>query len=278
MPGRVSERRSVRSARSSAAISRKSSIQTLKSRASNPTRTSSPAVDIPDEGPTTSLRAQLCSIFADAQRSTALHRKLVITLRKIQEACCYEPVNPRKQVREESFEEDDFNNEFGRCAIRILAVKKSEPVGDRMVRFLGLSLKHATEKDNAIAQPDTGADATESFPETPSTRLTSHVVSIVLPLLHAKDKVVRFRSTQIVAHLINTLDSVDDELFQHIRMGLLKRLRDKEPTVRVQAVYGLGRIAFEADEDAEDEDSDDDSAGGVLEKLLDVLQHDPSAD
>jgi len=117
-------------------------------------------------------------------------------------------------------------------------------------------------------------------PETPSSRLTTSIISLVLPLLPTKDKIVRFRSTQIVSHLINTLDSVDDELFQPIRLGLLRRLRDKESTVRAQAVYGLGRLAGEADlnEDEDDSDDEDNPAGGVLAKLLDVLQNDPSAD
>lgn len=47
----------------------------------------------------------------------------------------------------------------------------------------------------------------------------------------------------------------------------------------MQAVYGLGRLAGELDADQEDEDdSDDDTAGGVLAKLLDVLQNDGSAE
>jgi len=130
--------------------------------------------------------------------------------------------------------------------------------------------------DNVITQA-ADPDAT-TFPETPTTRLTSHIISLVLPLLAAKDKTVRFRATQIIAHIINTLDSIDDELFQLIRLGLLKRLRDKESAVRVQAVLGLGRLADEGEDDDENEDSDDDSAGGVLEKLLDALQNDPSSD
>ena len=60
-------------------------------------------------------------------------------------------------------------------------------------------------------------------------------------------------------------------------IGLLKRIRDKEAMVRVQAVLGLGRLAGN-EADGEAEDSDDDSGTGLLEKLLDVLQNDPSAD
>lgn len=141
MPGRVS----ARSQRSSGAVSRKSSTATLKSRASS-TRTSAHAVEIPDEGPTTSLREQTCAVFADAQRTTATQRKLVISLRKVQEACCYEPVKPKKRRDEEDFGEDGFNAEVGRCFLRVLGVKKSEPVGDSIVRFLGLFLKVASEK------------------------------------------------------------------------------------------------------------------------------------
>jgi condensin complex subunit 3 len=47
--------------------------------------------------------------------------------------------------------------------------------------------------------------------------------------------------------------------------------------VRVQAVLGLGRLAGN-EADGEAEDSDDDSGAGLLDKLLEVLQNDPSAD
>lgn len=117
-----------------------------------------------------------------------------------------------------------------------------------------------------------------TLPETPSSRLTTHVLSIVLSVLTVKDKTVRFRAAQTIAHIVNNLDQIDDEMFSLIRHGLMKRLRDKEPSVRVQAVLGLGRLAENDDEEEDDEDSDDDAAGGILKKLLDIMQHDPSAD
>ena len=127
--------------------------------------------------------------------------------------------------------------------------------------------------------PQTQSDDTQSFPETPSTRLTSHVLSVILPLLKAKEKTIRFRSTQIISHIINSLDSIDDEYYHLVRVGLLKRVRDKEAIVRVQAVLGLGRLASnEGDEEQEDEESGSDESSGLLEKLLEVLQNDPSAD
>ena len=140
MPGRVSTRTSTASR-----ISRKSSVPTLNSRASTSSRISSQAVVIPDEGASTALRVKISSIFADAQKTTAGHRKLVTSLRKVQEACCYEPSKPDKKGAV-GFEEEDFNAEVARCAIRLLGVKKSETVGDRVVRFLGMFLRQASEK------------------------------------------------------------------------------------------------------------------------------------
>lgn len=98
-------------------------------------------------------------------------------------------------------------------------------------------------------------------------------------MLASKEKTVRYRSTQLVAHIINSLDSIDDEYFNLLKVGLSKRVRDKEPMIRVQAVLGLGRLAGnEEDMDPENADSDDDVASGLLEKLLEILQNDPSAD
>lgn len=90
---------------------------------------------------------------------------------------------------------------------------------------------------------------------------------------------MRYRSTQLIAHIVNSLDSIDDEYFHLVKMGLLKRVRDKEPSIRVQAVLGLGRLSGnEDDADPESADSDEDAASGLLEKLVEILQNDPSAE
>ncbi|KAI4175559.1 MAG: hypothetical protein LQ343_001550 [Gyalolechia ehrenbergii] len=268
MPGRVSTTNS-----SASRVIQKSSSQKSNSRRA----TTASAVTVPDEGPSTSLRVRICEVFNDAQKSTAGHRKLAVSLRKIQEECCYEPAHAQRQERGE-FGEDDFNVEVARCVIRLIGVKKSEAVGDRIVKFLGLFLRRASDKDAALI-PENQTEETQSLLETPSTRLTSHIMSILLSLLGSKEKVVRYRATQLVAHIINSLDSVDDEHYHIIRMSLSKRLRDKEPMIRVQAVLGLGRLAGnETEEDQEDPGSDNEDANGLLQKLLEVLQNDPSAE
>ncbi|OTA61981.1 ARM repeat-containing protein [Hypoxylon sp. EC38] len=272
MPARVS----ARSARTSAAVSHKASSATLNSRASAASRVSSSNVDMPEEAPDNGLRTQICAIFRDAQKTTATHRKLVVNLRKIHEACCYEPTRPNKSAPTD-FDEADFNNEFSRCVLRAMPVKKSEGVGEKTIRFVGLFLRHANDKDNELLGEE-DVDAS-TMPETPSTRLTTQVMETILPLLTAKDKFVRYRSTQLISHVINSLDAIDDDLFQKLRYGLLKRIRDKEAMVRSQAVLGLGRLAGNQVEGmVNSDDSDDDVETGLLEKLLEVLQNDPSAD
>lgn len=69
----------------------------------------------------------------------------MVALRKLQEFCCYEPADDSKAGAEEDFDEGDFNNEICRCLLRVLPVRKGEPVADRIIRFTTLFLKHATD-------------------------------------------------------------------------------------------------------------------------------------
>ncbi|KAI4163677.1 MAG: hypothetical protein LQ342_002711 [Letrouitia transgressa] len=266
MPGRVSVRSSTVTR-----ISRKSSTQTLNSR-----RTTT-AIIIPEETSATRLRTQICTIFSDAQKSNAGHRKLAAKLRKTQESCSLETANlPAKS--DQIFGEDDFIVEVTRCIVRLMCVKKGESVGDRVLRFLELFLRYASDKD-ATAATEAGVDLSQVTLETSTTRLVSHVLSVLLPLLGSKEKTVRYRATQVVAHIVNSLDSIDDETYHLLRMSLLKRIRDKESIIRVQAVLGLGRLAGnEEDCMQEDADSDGGESNSLLDRLLDILQNDPSAE
>ncbi|KNG84759.1 putative nuclear condensin complex subunit 3 [Aspergillus nomiae NRRL 13137] len=274
MPGRSSARST------SATTSRRPSAQPSVSggRAGSVT----PSVAIPEEPPLPeafpNLRRDVCLLFADAQRSTTGHRKLVVRLRKLQEACCgisqKSSKKNGKEVQEETLipgeetlPETEFNVEIGRCMLRILPIKKSEPVGDRVLRFIGTFLTHASEKDAELFTNDDD----EVSAETPTSRLATSLVARIMPLLAAKDRTVRFRATQITAHIVNSLETIDDDLYHTIRQGLLKRIRDKESSVRVQAVMGLGRLAGNEDEDDED-------SAVLVEKLVDIMQNDTSAE
>lgn len=127
---------------------------------------------------------------------------------------------------------------------------------------------------------ETDVEATDFFPETASARLTSHLFSVLLPFMTSKEKFVRYRATQLVSHMINSLDSIDDDFYHLLKTGLLKRLKDKEPMVRGQAVLGLGRLAGNDDDVEQDnvDSNDEDDTSGLLEKLLESLQNDQNAD
>lgn len=175
---------------------------------------------------------------------------------------------------EQTLPEKEFNIEIGRCMLRILPIKKTEPVGDRILRFLGGFLAHASERDAEILGGNADEEEIQSLPETPTARLTSSLVTLLVPLLAAKDKMVRFRAAQIISHIVNSLDSIDDHVYHKIRQGLLKRIRDKEPSVRVQAALGLSRLAGNEAE----EDNMDDSAMALVETLMEIMQNDTSAE
>lgn len=106
------------------------------------------------DGLSSQLQMHCSRIFGDAQLNTAGHRKLAISLRKIQESCVHGSNGDRVKtsVDLEQYEEADFNAEFARCVTRLMTVKKGEMIGDKLVRFIGLFLKYSGEKGGAHDQ------------------------------------------------------------------------------------------------------------------------------
>jgi condensin complex subunit 3 len=177
-------------------------------------------------------------IFADAQRSNIGHKSLAKRLKRLEN-------------------NSGFDAQIKQCIFRLLDVAKSEIAGNRVIKFLTIYLQ----------------DADASSPT------TSSVLLALLPFLCAKDKTVRYRATQLVSQILGVLSAIDDDLYRVIRHELIKRLHDKVPAIRLEAVVALGRIVEnEMDEEQEEQDSDEDIAPGLLEKLLDVLQNDTNAD
>ena len=74
------------------------------------------------------------TIFSEAQKTAATHRKLVNSLRTLQTTCL------------QTNKEDVFNEEFIRCLNRVLPVKKSEPTADRVIKFIGHFIQHVQDK------------------------------------------------------------------------------------------------------------------------------------
>lgn len=103
----------------------------------------------------------------------------------------------------------------------------------------------------------------------------------------AKDKNVRYRVVCFVAEAISQLGELEyafflphrvfvtsiisEDMYNTLRIALMERVRDKEPSVRVQAVAALAKIC--GSEDPEELGEDEQTAAEVLE---DLLAHDSS--
>lgn len=74
--------------------------------------------------------------FHDAQTSTAVHRKLVNSLRHIHE----------EEVERGEEREKEFIGEFLANIFRILPLKKNELTADRVIKFCGHYIQHIREK------------------------------------------------------------------------------------------------------------------------------------
>lgn len=92
--------------------------------------------------PYTVLQKTLAQIFAQGQKTTAGHRKLVVNLRGVFDQCIAgtgsvgATIGARGRSGEKVFARD-----FCRLLNRVLVVKKSEVVGDRCLRLADLFVK-----------------------------------------------------------------------------------------------------------------------------------------
>lgn len=84
------------------------------------------------------------------------------------------------------------------------------------------------------------------------TSLLNATLKHLLSICHAKDKAVRFRACQAVSKLLNALDEeaeVDDDMWELLQETMLRRMTDKIPVVRVQAINALTRLQEPTDMD-----------------------------
>lgn len=87
----------------------------------------------------------------------------------------------------------------------------------------------------------------------------------------AKDRNVRFRCVQFIANIVNTLQEIEDDLYEDLKYNLSKRLYDKEPNVRYYAALALTKMQ-------DDPNDVDNESFSVTSLLIQSLQHDSSAE
>lgn len=168
----------------------------------------------------------ISQVFQDAQMSLSSHRKLVIVLKHIYE-----------RAKELDFE-DSFLLKLTKMINKILPLKKGEQVGDRIAKFCSLFVSTLFKDEESTQQENKADDDSDS----PANQVAEYLLRHLLRGLQAKDKNVRYRVVQLIAYLVLFVGEIDIELFKALRWSLNRRLYDKEPTIRIQAVVAMSRF------------------------------------
>lgn len=93
---------------------------------------------------TDTLPTLLPPIFEQAQHTTANHRKNIVALRKVQDACASVTEDSSKGTK--LVGEKAFNTLFIDMVNRVLGVKKGVAVADRVVKFVASYVAYTTEQ------------------------------------------------------------------------------------------------------------------------------------
>ncbi|KAK0554460.1 chromosome condensation complex Condensin, subunit G [Tilletia horrida] len=230
-----------------------------------PTRVPPPVAEFD----TTALNAAIASHFNDAQHSLASHRKQIASLAK---------VHAKIAVTEEMAGERAFSAGFLACLDTVLDSRSGLTNADRILKFAASYAAYVQNQQQKHTDGDDSMDPDDEEESNLAVRFISALIRHLLKGLVAHAKLVRLRSIQTIVLLIETLSSLDDELYTSIQDALLLRIRDKEPNIRAQAIVGLTKMAGTE----EDDDEDDFDGGGIAQEvqgmLMDIVQHDPSAE
>ncbi|RPB03620.1 hypothetical protein L873DRAFT_1731528 [Choiromyces venosus 120613-1] len=234
----------------------------------------------------TPLQDAIATVFQSAQKTTAGHRKLAITMRSIWEHCAAGTGPLGTLIGGGRVGEKAFVKEFTSFLNRVLVVKKSEVVGDRCLRFTDLFVRGLLDIDGEDEKMIEGEE--EGVEETSAIRFVLRFIFYLLPLISSREKTVRYRTTQLLSLLLaNALpefpfdySTKSNAIFKQLRSELLKRIKDKESPVRVQAAVGVIKLVEMGVGTGEDDSEDDDELGdgNVLAVLIEAMQNDPSAD
>ncbi|KAI0040302.1 ARM repeat-containing protein [Auriscalpium vulgare] len=214
------------------------------------------------------LSTAIPKAFEQAQSSIANHQKNYVALHKIH----VEAAEHTEKVQDGEGLKLIGERKFKECFLdmidRVLVVKKGTIVADRIVKFVGGYVKFLNKMKREGADDDD-----EEEEQTVSARFVAQVLKHLLKGFEVKDKNVRYRAVHFVAEMISHMGEIDEGMYSDLRSSLLKRVRDKEPTIRVQAVIALSKI-----NGTEDPDELDEGEQSVSDVLEDMLRHDPSAE
>lgn len=202
----------------------------------------------------------IADVFQKAQSTYAGHRKHVAVLKKIQ-----------AKAIDRGYE-SAFNYWFSMLVTKILPLRKSEPVGNRLVKLVAAFVA-SLDRELEIAKNNKNEELDPEHSEIYS-RFVDLFVRHILRGIESKDKNVRYRVVQLLAAIMDNIGEIDESLYNLLTWSLNKRIYDKEPNVRIQAVFCLTK--FQEDDEKEIREQDDPE--DAIHKLMSLIQNDPSAE
>ncbi|KAJ9118074.1 hypothetical protein QFC24_006346 [Naganishia onofrii] len=168
------------------------------------------------------LIAIIPTIFNQVQSSVSNHKKNIVALRKIQEACSVVTQHAASTSNDGTLKlklvgEKVFHHAFIEMVNRVVAVKKGVSVADRVVQFVGKFVAYTIEQGaltsalvdiNKEAQDDND-DNDDEPEESFSTRFANRLLKHLLAGCQAKDKTIRYRVVQLIVVLLNSFDEIE---------------------------------------------------------------------
>lgn len=214
-----------------------------------------PTFENPEESHSTNSKIfrAVADVFQNAQSTYAGHRRHIAVLKRIQ-----------AKAVEQGYEEV-FNYWFDKMVTLVLPLKRTEPVGDRIVRLVGgfiSSIEHELEAT------DDEHDRKER--EKVFARFVDQFVRHMLRGIESRDKNARYRVTQLLAVIMDNIGEIDEDLYNLLMWSLQKRVYDKESFVRIQSIFCLTKF--------QDDESVSEAVDDATSKLMHAIQNDPSAE
>ncbi|AAS52212.2 ADR292Wp [Eremothecium gossypii ATCC 10895] len=198
----------------------------------------------------------IAEVFQAAQSTYAGHRRHTAVLNKIYAKCIDQGLH------------ESFNLYFNKMVAKVLPLKKQETHGDRVIRLVASFIS----SNEAALRKQREAGGVDERLEQIFGSFVDQLIRFILRGAESRDKNVRYRVTQLLAVVMDSMGEIDEELYELIIWSMQKRVYDKEPNVRVQAIFCLTKL----------QDDDVGVADGAVDvatqKMMSIIQNDPSAE
>ncbi|NXQ39780.1 CND3 protein, partial [Catharus fuscescens] len=169
---------------------------------------------------------QVQEAFQLAQKRHQNHAKLVVAL---------------KSTYAQLDDKEGFNEKFVHFLKYAMIIYRREPAVEQVINFAARFVTSFYQTEQEDGSEEGGED----------NLLLNYVFKFLLESHDASSHAVRFRTCQLVNKILGNMPEnaeIDDDLFDKINEAMLIRLKDKFPSVRIQAVLALSRLQDPKDE------------------------------